>query len=77
MPENTPQSIASGIIFFVSQLCKLRIDKHAINHVSEISEVTINKCCKKLETMIDKLVPEVILSKYTTTTNKYLAASQS
>lgn len=76
MPENTPQSIASGIIFFVSQLCKLRIDKHAINHVSEISEVTINKCCKKMETMIDKLVPEAILSKYKDAPLTSLSSSQ-
>ena len=33
--------------------------------ISEISEVTINKCYKKLEKMTDDLVPSVILHKYT------------
>ena len=29
-----------------------------------LSEVTINKCYKKLEKMKDKLVPNVIINKY-------------
>jgi len=32
--------------------------------VSEISEVTINKCFKKIEKLKDDLVPAVILKKY-------------
>jgi hypothetical protein len=35
-----------------------------VKTVSEISEVTINKCFKKLEKMIDELLPAVILKKY-------------
>lgn len=64
MPENTPHSIAAGIVYFISQLCKLNISKREIKAVSEISEVTINKCYKKLEKMKDELVPAVILKKY-------------
>ena len=64
IPENTPHSIASGIIYFVSQLCNLNISKKAINSISDISEVTINKCYKKLETMKDQLIPQIILDKY-------------
>jgi hypothetical protein len=35
-----------------------------IKNVSETSEVTINKCFKKLEKMKEDLVPAVILKKY-------------
>ena len=64
IPENTPHAIAAGIIYFVSNLCRLNISKGDINHISNISEVTINKCFKKLQTMKTELVPSVILQKY-------------
>ena len=62
--DNTPSSIAGGIIYFVSQNCNINISKYNINNVSKISEVTINKCYKKLEEHRDKLLPNSILSKY-------------
>ena len=65
MPENTPHSIAAGIVYFISQLCKLNVSKREVKAISEISEVTINKCYKKLEKMTEELVPSVILTKYT------------
>ena len=64
MPENTPDSIAAGIVYFISQLCKLNVSKREVKAISEISEVTINKCYKKLEKMTEELVPSVILNKY-------------
>ena len=64
IPENTPHSIATGIIYFVAQECNLNISKRSINVISEISEVTINKCYKKLENMRDMLIPKNILEKY-------------
>jgi transcription initiation factor TFIIB len=66
MPENTPPSIAAGVVYFVSQLCKLNISKKDIKNVSETSEVTINKCCKKLEkvTKNDCIIPAAIIAKY-------------
>jgi transcription initiation factor TFIIB len=64
MPENTPHSIAAGVVYFLSQFCNLNINKKDIKNVSEISEVTINKCYKKIEKMKDDLVPAVILKKY-------------
>ena len=64
IPENTPHSIAAGIIYFISQLCELNVSKKQVNTVSGISEVTINKCYKKLEKMTEELVPSVILNKY-------------
>tara|TARA_B100001093_G_scaffold516376_1_gene595003 strand:- start:2718 stop:3845 length:1128 start_codon:yes stop_codon:yes gene_type:complete len=64
IPENTPHSIAGGIIYFVSQVCNLNITKSTINAISKISEVTINKCYKKLESYKSELIPNVILNKY-------------
>jgi transcription initiation factor TFIIB len=64
IPENTPHSIAGGIIYFVSQICNLNIPKSTINNISKISEVTINKCYKKLEQHKSELIPAVILKKY-------------
>jgi transcription initiation factor TFIIB len=64
IPENTPHSVAAGIVYFVSQSCNLNITKRDVNNCSEISEVTINKCYKKLDEMKEKLIPSVILKKY-------------
>jgi transcription initiation factor TFIIB len=64
MPENTPHSIAAGVVFFIAQMCSLNISKKDIKTVSEISEVTINKCCKKIETIANDLIPISIKTKY-------------
>jgi transcription initiation factor TFIIIB Brf1 subunit/transcription initiation factor TFIIB len=64
MPENTPHSIAAGIVYFIAQLCKLNVSKREVKNISEISEVTINKCFKKLEKLTEELVPPVILTRY-------------
>ena len=64
IPENTPHSVAAGIVYFIAQMYKLNINKHEIRAVSEISEVTINKCFKKLEAIQDKLIPTAIREKY-------------
>ena len=64
IPENTPHSIAAGIVFFVANQCNLNISKRNVNAVSDISEVTINKCYKKLEVMRDQLIPKMVLDKY-------------
>jgi transcription initiation factor TFIIIB Brf1 subunit/transcription initiation factor TFIIB len=64
IPENTPHSIASGIIYFVASMCNLPITKKDVNRISDMSEVTINKCYKKLYDMRDKLIPKMIIAKY-------------
>ena len=64
IPENTPHSIATGIIYFVSQTCNLNISKKDVRAISDISEVTINKCCNKLKQYQDKIVPKCIIDKY-------------
>ena len=64
MPENTPHSVAAGIVYFVGIECNLNITKKDVNLASEISEVTINKCYKKLEKMKNNLIPSSISDKY-------------
>ena len=64
IPENTPNSIAAGIVYFISQKCNLNISKHTVFGVSGISEVTINKCYKKLDALSEQLIPKVMIDKY-------------
>jgi len=64
MTENTPHSIAAGIVYFIVNLCNLNITKKDVKNVSEISEVTINKCYKKIENLKNELVPLILLNKY-------------
>ena len=64
IPENTPHSIAAGIVYFISLLFNLNINKKEINKISQISEVTINKCYKKLEKYQEILIPKTLLNKY-------------
>ena len=62
--ENTPHSIAAGIIYFIAYNCNLNISKNDVFKVSEISKVTINKCFKKLQKFKNTLIPKIILKKY-------------
>ena len=64
VPENTPHAKAAGIIYFVACNCNLQINKTMIANVTEISEVTINKCFRKLMSHKDMLLPPEILVKY-------------
>lgn len=64
IPENTPHSVAAGIVYFVAQSCNLNISKKNVHGCSEISEVTINKCYKKLDKHKKDLIPSIILNKY-------------
>lgn len=64
IPENTPHSIAAGIVYFIAQKCNINISKKDVSMVSEISEVTINKCFKKLSQMTYELIPKTIYNKY-------------
>ena len=64
IPENTPHSIAAGIVYFVAQKCNINISKKDVSIISEISEVTINKCFKKLSLITTELIPKSIYEKY-------------
>ena len=64
IPENTPNAIAVGIIYYVIQYCHLDVSKKTVGIIAEISEVTINKCYKKLEKLESELIPTPIRNKY-------------
>lgn len=65
MTDTTPNSVASGIIYFVSHLCSANISKKDIRNMNGISEVTINKCYKRIAPITAQIVPKSILDKYT------------
>lgn len=62
--DNAPHSIAAGIIYFVSQNCRLNVTKTDIKLICGVSEVTINKCFKKMENLKDQLIPQSIQQEY-------------
>jgi transcription initiation factor TFIIB len=62
--ENTPHAMAAGIVYFIAQNCNLNISKQEVKQVCGVSEVTINKCFKKLEKNRDQLIPKCIINKY-------------
>jgi transcription initiation factor TFIIB len=62
--DNTPHSIAAGIVYFICQICNLDTTKTDIKQICGVSEVTINKCYKKIDALRTQLVPRCILEKY-------------
>lgn len=56
--ENAPPSIAAGCIYLVSVHYKMNISKKEIAKACEISEVTINKCYKKLVKYQEYILPK-------------------
>ena len=62
--NNTPHSIAAGIIYFVTQNCNQPISKTDVRRVCGVSEVTINKCFMKMQESVDQLIPKMIRAKY-------------
>ena len=47
--QNTPQSIAAGCIYYYIKKNNLDISKKILSEICKISEVTINKCYKKID----------------------------
>jgi transcription initiation factor TFIIB len=62
--DNIPHAIAAGIIYFIAYNCQLNISKQDIKMICGVSEVTINKCFKKIELNKANLLPKAILDKY-------------
>ena len=67
--DNTPHSIAAGILFFVGKSCHLGTTKAQVRQVCNVSEVTISKCCKKLELKKDLLLPPCLMAKYSSSSS--------
>ena len=65
--ENTPQSVAAGVVYFVATLAKtvpLDQAKARLSGISDISAVTIVKCYKKIAELSATMVPPSIAAKY-------------
>lgn len=62
--DNTPHAIAAGIVYFISYYCNMNISKTNIKQISGVSDVTINKCFKKMDAIRDSLLPKCITDKY-------------
>ncbi len=62
--DNTPHAIAAGIVYFISYYCNMNISKTNIKQISGVSDVTINKCFKKMDAIRDTLLPKCIIDKY-------------
>jgi len=62
--DNRPQAIAAGILYFISFHCQLQFTKMDIKNIlgDEASEVTINKCFKKLNEFKTVLLPSWVFS---------------
>ena len=61
--DNTPPAMAAGCIYLYIKLMNIDINKKNISINCKISEVTINKCYKKLETnpsLMDEIKKNVI-----------------
>jgi transcription initiation factor TFIIB len=62
--DNTPHAIAAGIVYFISYYCNMNVSKTNIKQISGVSDVTINKCFKKMDAIRDTLLPKCIIDKY-------------
>jgi len=62
--DNIPHAIAGGIVYFIACNCHMNVTKQDIKNICGISDVTINKCFKKLEVIKEKLLPKTIIDKY-------------
>jgi transcription initiation factor TFIIIB Brf1 subunit/transcription initiation factor TFIIB len=60
--DNTPQAIASGIVYYICQRFNCGGTKADIIAKCQISDVTIAKCFKKMEAYESKIVPPSLLS---------------
>jgi transcription initiation factor TFIIB len=64
LSENTPPSIAAGIMLLVIIACKLDITKQDLSNVCGVSQVTICKCHKKLHVHRGHIFPPEVIAKY-------------
>lgn len=62
--DNHSDTIAAGVVYFISQVCNLNMCKKDINLATGVSEPSINKCYNKMDAMRAALVPSAILEKY-------------
>ena len=62
--KHIPLSITAGCIYFTCEYLKIPVNKTDITSVCSISEVTINKCYKKLINIRDNIIENTSLKEY-------------
>jgi len=62
--ENTPPSVAAGTIYMCNMICEWGIGKQTLSDSCDISQVTINKCYKKMVVYKKMLLPEATYTKF-------------
>jgi transcription initiation factor TFIIB len=61
--DNIPHAIAAGIVYFVGDLYGVNITKNEVKNITNVSEVTINKCYRKIDEKREKIIPPKILER--------------
>ena len=59
--DNTPPSLAVSIICFCSNALGIKMDKKEVAKECDISQITINKCCHKLELYKNEIFDEEMI----------------
>lgn len=67
--ENTPPSVAAGIIYLCNVICGWGINKQVLSDACEISQVTVTKCFNRYMEHKDVLFPQQVLDE-----SQYLAS---
>ena len=62
--ENTPPSIAAGIIFMVCSECKIPLEKKCLTTECNVSMVTVSKCYKKIQKYKKHLFDAEVVARY-------------
>ena len=62
--KHIPLSRTAGCIYFTCEFLKISINKNEITSICSISEVTINKCYKKLLNIKDEIIENTSLKNY-------------
>ena len=64
LSDNMPPSVASGVMYLIVVVCGLNIDKEALSEACDVSQVTMQKCYKKLYLHRAKILPKEVIHKY-------------
>lgn len=58
--DNTPPSLAVSVICFCGGILRNGIDRKQVSKICEISQITINKCCHKLEFYSNEIINDAL-----------------
>lgn len=62
--KHVPMSITAGVIIYTTNLLNIDINKNKLKIICSSSDVTINKCCNRLDKFKTDIINNTLLSKY-------------